>query len=205
MPSLIGLPPALWHSLLILLFATSYDTRTTMADPTPESAWTIISLTPLFTSLLPSDSYATVSSALKASFRRALSFPLYRHWELCQTVQKDVAGLLQKGRQTVLRSLLGLKKVLDETVDYAVLNKVWVNAFIVLLHRSLPRFGSSPTPLFLSCLTWLIALGFSSNVDMTLGFIAGQVERTSVDKKDLGWPLQDLELETKEGEVEPLD
>lgn len=181
-PFLSGLKPTLWHSLLVILFATAYDTRSTLADPTPESAWTVISLTPLFTALLPSEAYPTVHSALRASYRRALAFPLYRHWALCDAVRADVVSLLKAGRQQVLRVLLSLQAILGETADYAILNTIWVNALIALLHKSEP-----------------------SNVDMILGFVASQVGGTALAKTDIGWPLEALEAETREGEAEPMD
>lgn len=182
MPFLSGLPPTLWHSLLVLLFAASYDTRTTLADPTAESAWTVVALSPVFTALLPSEAFPTVGAALRASFRRALALPLYRHWALAVAVQADVAGVLKAGRQHVLRVLLGLKATLDGTVDYAVLNRVWVDALAALLHKSEP-----------------------SNVDMILGFVGGQVGACVVAKADIGWPLEALEDETRDGEAEPMD
>jgi len=41
----------LYLTLLTLLFAYAYDSRTTQHDPTPESAWTIASLTTAFSAL----------------------------------------------------------------------------------------------------------------------------------------------------------
>ncbi|KAI9508836.1 SHQ1-domain-containing protein [Russula earlei] len=43
----------LYLALLTLLFAYAYDARTTLHDPTPESAWTIAALTPAFSALDP--------------------------------------------------------------------------------------------------------------------------------------------------------
>ena len=43
----------LYLTLLTLLFAYAYDSRTTQHDPTPESAWTIAALTTAFSALDP--------------------------------------------------------------------------------------------------------------------------------------------------------
>jgi protein SHQ1 len=44
--------------LITLLFSYAYESRTTQHDPTPESAWTICSLTPAFSALDPPPYFA---------------------------------------------------------------------------------------------------------------------------------------------------
>ena len=117
-----------------------YDTRTTQHEPTPESAWTICSLTPAFSALDPppytADALTEITSSqaadvLVASYRRSLAFPLYRSFALAERCKKDVATILRLGRRTVTRCLLELKEILDHHEVYYVYSKIWVTDFCV--------------------------------------------------------------------------
>jgi protein SHQ1 len=125
--------PSLLPTLLFLLFSTAYETRISMADPSPESGWTLTSLLPIFTSLTSPSSYPTTTSVLLALYKRTLSFPLYRHWGLAEKVREDVADVLEGGRRSVMRSLLGMKRILDGTEAYAVYSIIWVDDALACL------------------------------------------------------------------------
>lgn len=139
----------LYLTLISLLFSYAYDSRTTSHDPTPESAWTICSLTPAFAALNPPP-YASedeqspctghaawtrseVSSVLIPSYRRSLAFPLYRSFALAQACQGDVAHFLLNGRRTVLRCLMEMKDILDHHEVYYIYSKIWLDDFCVWL------------------------------------------------------------------------
>jgi len=120
----------LYLTLVSVLFAYAYDCRTTQHDPTSESAWTICSLTPSFSSL-DTSSARSLAQTLGASYRRALAFPLYRNWALCERCRMDTSEILRGGRRTVTRVLLRLKGILDRHEVYYVYSKIWVDDFIV--------------------------------------------------------------------------
>jgi protein SHQ1 len=120
----------LYLTLISILFSYAYDCRTTLHEPTSESAWTICSLTPCFSALDTSPS-ASLALALTSSFRRALSFPLHRNWLLCERCQYDVSDVLKSGRRGVTRALLEVKGILDKHEVYYVYAKIWVDDFIV--------------------------------------------------------------------------
>lgn len=136
---------ALYLTLLTLLFSYSYETRTTQGDPTPESAWTLASLTPAFSALDPApydqaqscstapDAFADteLASVFTASYRRALAFPLHRSFALAEACRADVAGLLARGKRAVARCLLEMKDILDHHEVYYVYSKIWVDDFCV--------------------------------------------------------------------------
>lgn len=85
------------HLLLMeLLLAQAYDGRTTMNDPTVESPWTISVLCrSLVAASLPhSAAGSSVNSVLIGSFRRQLSYMLYRNWVLSVQVTRDVVTKL---------------------------------------------------------------------------------------------------------------
>ena len=132
----------LYLTLVTILFSYAYDSRTTQCDPTPESAWTICSLTPVFSALDPPP-YGPCRSSLDAcnfstdeiqetlvpSLRRSLAFPLYRSFALSQRCVQDVSNCLRRGRRAVLRALMQTKKVLDGHEVYYIYSKVWVDDF----------------------------------------------------------------------------
>lgn len=125
---------ALYLTLVSILFSYAYDLRTTQGDPTPGSAWTICSLTPAFSALDTSSSSRSpngLTPTLVASYRRALAFPLYRNWELCERCRGDVVHIMSGGRRAVTRALLKLKKILDRHETYYVYSKIWVNDYVV--------------------------------------------------------------------------
>ncbi|KAG8933733.1 hypothetical protein FRC03_010282 [Tulasnella sp. 419] len=120
----------LYLTLLQILFAYCYDSRATQFDPTPESAWTICVLTPCFSALDVSIS-SSPAMVLRSSYIRALTFPLYRNWRLCEQCRVDLADVLQGGRHYVSKALLHVKRILDLHEEYHIYSKIWVNDFIV--------------------------------------------------------------------------
>lgn len=131
-------------TLITLLFAYAYDKRTTMHDPTPESAWTICSLVPAFSALDPAP-YTTVKpdisqllftdaeliSTLATSYRRSLAFPLYRSFQLSEACRRDVASCMARGKRTTARWLLEMKRILDHHEVYYVYSRIWVDDLCV--------------------------------------------------------------------------
>ncbi|OAX36605.1 SHQ1-domain-containing protein [Rhizopogon vinicolor AM-OR11-026] len=177
----------LYLTLLTLLFAYAYDRRTTQHDPTPESAWTICSLIPAFSALDPPP-YITVegvpqstptseftdddlASALMPSYRRSLTFPLYRSFAMADACRKDVAAVLAKGKRMVTRFLLEMKRILDHHEVYYVYSKIWVDDFCV----------------------WIQA----SASDETLLHISQRLNSLTITKATIGWNLEDLEAATR--------
>lgn len=62
-----------------------------------------------------------------------LSFPLYRSWAVVQRVRSDAADLLTRGRAPVVRSLLEMKAILDESEVYEVYSRLWVDEMIAFV------------------------------------------------------------------------
>ncbi|EUC67149.1 box H/ACA snoRNP assembly protein SHQ1, putative [Rhizoctonia solani AG-3 Rhs1AP] len=161
--------------LCTILFASQYDWRTTQGDPTPESTWTICKLVPAFCALDPCPAPVSLRSALRASYRRALAFPLYRSFPLCQRVQKDVVQLLGQGTRAVTRRLLATKKILDSHDVYYVYSKIWVDDFCAWLTRH--------------------------STDTDLKVCGSELAATQITRAEIGWDLD--ELEQAVGETEP--
>ncbi|KAL1680813.1 SHQ1 protein-domain-containing protein [Schizophyllum commune] len=164
----------LYATLITILFAYAYEARTTQMEPTPESAWTLCSLTPAFSALDPPPyapgpplSSENLATALVPSYRRTLSFPLYRSFALAEACRADVASLLARGKRTVLRSLLATKSILDRHEVYYLYSKLWLDDFCVWVQ------------------------GYAS--DDTLMDLGTRLGTLKVRKDDLGWDLEALE------------
>ncbi|KAI5123313.1 hypothetical protein M0805_009334 [Coniferiporia weirii] len=168
----------LYLTLLTVLFSYTYDARTTQNDPTPESAWTICSLTPAFSALDPPPytpttglplafTVADLQNALTPSVRRALAFPLYRSFALAEKCVQDVSVTLRHGRRAALRALLETKKILDHHDVYYVYSRIWVD--------DLCRWVASDA---------------SEEILRELGQTLAAM---SIDKRSLGWDLLALE------------
>ncbi|EPQ58433.1 SHQ1-domain-containing protein [Gloeophyllum trabeum ATCC 11539] len=179
----------LYLTLLTLLFSYAYESRTTQHDPTPESAWTICSLTPAFSALDPPPYCATpaeppadvhspyfadamLATTFAALYRRSLAFPLYRSWALAEACRSDVASFLSGGKRVVTRCLLEMKHILDHHDVYYVYSKIWVDDFC----------------------TWVQAYA-SDDVLKDLG---NRVELLHMEKAMIGWDLEELEDAVRE-------
>jgi len=124
----------LYNTLVSILFAFCYENRSNMNDPSSESAWTISALIPAFTALDVS-SATSLKESLRASYRRALAFPLYRSWKFCERCKLDVADILEGGTRTVLKYLLATKSILDQNDVYYVYSKIWLDDYCVWIQQ----------------------------------------------------------------------
>lgn len=78
--------------LVQILFAYLYELHVSYNDASPESAWTVCKLCRSIACF--SEPAASIPSVLRASYRRALTYPLYRSWPLCERVRQDMIRLL---------------------------------------------------------------------------------------------------------------
>ncbi|KAK7052551.1 SHQ1-domain-containing protein [Favolaschia claudopus] len=180
----------LYLTLVTVLFAYAYETRTTQGDSTPESAWTISSLVPAFSALDPPPYSAPTSTAtspiipspsdliasLSQSYRRSLCFPLYRSLRLAEACRSDVASLLLLGKRAVLRALMKTKYILDHHEVYYVYSKIWVDDFCV----------------------WVQASASGLHSDDALCEMGTALRGLQVPKRSIGWDLEELEDATRQ-------
>ncbi|KAF9153762.1 hypothetical protein BG015_002684 [Linnemannia schmuckeri] len=162
-------------TLIDILFAYSYDLRTSEGDTSIETAWTICKLSPSIAAL---DQFTTLKETLLASFRRALAYPLNRNWNLAEKVLQDVYVILKLGRRGILRALLAIKEVLDHDDVYYIYSKMFVEDYCVWIQSA------------------------SEKVIRTL---AHELHHFKLEKSELGWHLEELEAlaqETPEEEEE---
>ncbi|KAL7465459.1 hypothetical protein ACHAXS_005774 [Conticribra weissflogii] len=118
-------------SLLDLLFSYVYDHRTTDGDPTVESSWTIMILSPSLSWLENyQPPYDDIPDVLRWCIRRSLIYPYVRSYDLAIRVVRDVSIILMKGRRVVIRCLLQLRKIMEKSEAHYLFNKLYVDPLI---------------------------------------------------------------------------
>lgn len=167
-------PKKAYIGLLNLLFSFFYDIRTTFNDHTVETPWTIGKLTPQFASL--DDSFHTVSEAVVASSRRALTYPLVRSFGLVVEIWKDVSKVIKSGKRAILKVLLELYKLFSVHDLYYVYADIWLKDYIGWI-----QYAS----------------------DKVLDSLAEELDKFVLTKEMLGFDLEEWERKAEDGEIEP--
>jgi protein SHQ1 len=117
--------------LVDILFAYVYDHRTTDGDPTVESSWTVMILSPTLSWLEHyNPPYDTLDNVLQWSIRRSLIYPYLRSYNLAKLIAEDVSRILKCGRRTVIRCLLQLHKIMEQSESHYLFNKLYIDPMI---------------------------------------------------------------------------
>ncbi|ETV86957.1 hypothetical protein H257_01979 [Aphanomyces astaci] len=155
-----------WHGLLDILAAYSYDLRTSEGDPTVESAWTISILSSTLSWLDPATT--TVADVVRNTMRRTLVYPFLRQWDLGVVVVNDVVAMLRRGKRVVLRALLAIHSIFETSETYYLLNTLFINDYA----------------------TWI-----QSTADAHLNEYANQLDAAlaAFHKQQSGWGLVEIE------------
>lgn len=154
-PALGPVPPqASAHAFLVqLLFAYLYELHASFNDASPESAWTLCKLCRSIACFV--DPAAPIAAVLRACYRRALTYPLYRSWALCERVRNDMICLLQSSnaQARLLTALQDMDAIfalaptgtgLAEPVE-AVLRLVW-DTWLAPLQAYVSQAGADEWP-----------------------------------------------------------
>lgn len=155
--------------LVDVLFAYCYHHCTMLGQESCEASWTVSRLSRLLSWLDGAE--ANVHAALVQSYRRALAYPLWRSWALCEHVHRVLALLLGAGKPAVVKCLLDVYHIMTHNSERRyLLNTVWVADYLV----------------------WV-----QLEPDVTLSQLALQVAQVRVAKAETLWPLEALERETQ--------
>ncbi|KAI8881454.1 SHQ1-domain-containing protein [Backusella circina FSU 941] len=149
--------------LVDLMFAYSYNYRLTEGENNVESVWCIGKISSMLSSL---EQHITLKEVIVSSFRRALTYPLYRNFELCEKILQDVYILFKLGKRAILKALLDMKDVFDHHDVYYIYSKVYLDDYCVWIQHA------------------------SDNVLRTL---AHELHHFVVKKEETGWELEELE------------
>jgi protein SHQ1 len=117
---------------------------------------------PMFSCL---DTPASVNDIMIACTRRALCFPLYRHWGLTLQIWKDVSQIINEGRRSILKRLLYLNEVFNHET-YQVYNHIWIQDYSAWIQYA------------------------NDNVIASLGH---ELNKVRLERSDTGFNLEDLE------------
>lgn len=123
---------SLFLSLLDVLYAYSYDHRTTFGDETCESSWTVVVLSPTLSWLESyTPPYDNIAGVLRWSIRRAMIYPYLRNFDfVSKQLVKDVLNILSGGVRVVLRCLLQVQQILDTSEFHYLFNKLYISPYI---------------------------------------------------------------------------
>lgn len=110
-------PRPVYYTILSLLFSYSYELRSVNGELNVESAWCIGKLTPQISCLdsqLIQSNNQTETSMLRVLVltmaRRALDWPLYRHFDLVKLAWEDVYWILRNGKRAILKVVMELRE-----------------------------------------------------------------------------------------------
>lgn len=123
--------------IVSLLFAYHYDLRENEGEHTVESAWTVGKLVPQIAFLdaqlhiASSESTSILRAAVVSGFRRALSYPYHRSYNLAVKAWSDAYYTLRGGRRMVVRALLAARELFRFHPVYYVYDKVWLEDLCV--------------------------------------------------------------------------
>ncbi|KAJ2412369.1 hypothetical protein GGI10_003721 [Coemansia sp. RSA 2530] len=169
----------IYLGLVDILFAYSLDHRINLGDATVESPWTIGAVSATLSNL---EQFSALRSTIVACFRRALAYPLYRNWDLCEKVLEDVYVLFKLGLRAILKVLLDIKLMFDHHDVYYVYSKLYLDDYCVWLQ--------------------------TSATDRAIKSLARELHHFELEKDELGWHLEDFEdlaLQTSESEGEEVE
>lgn len=122
-----------YYSLIDILLAYCYETRVTEGERNVESAWNIRKLSP---TLCWFETWTNVHEILVSFGRRVLCYPLYRHFKLVLKAYRDTIEILQLGKSAVLKCLLDIHKIFQESEPAYILNDLYISDYCVWIQKA---------------------------------------------------------------------
>ncbi|KAJ3188872.1 Hsp90 cochaperone shq1 [Gaertneriomyces sp. JEL0708] len=163
---------ATYLGLVDIVYAYCYNYRTTEGDNTVESPWTICKLS---STLSCFDTFSTLRETLVACIRRALAYPLHRHYALATRCIEDVAVIFKLGKRALLKVLLEVKQLVGGDDRMYVLSRLWIDDYCVWVQKS--------------------------NAAVVLS-LASELNHIKIQKSEIGWSLEELEQVARETPAE---
>ncbi|CAO3609907.1 unnamed protein product [Cunninghamella blakesleeana] len=150
-------------SIIDILFAYCFNHRICEGENNVESIWCIGKISSTLSCL---EQFTTLKDVIITSFRRALAYPLYRNWDLCEKVLQDVYILFKLGKRAILKAFLEMKDLFDHHDVYYIYSKIWLDDYCIWIQHS------------------------SDNVLRTL---AHELHHFKINRSDIEWDLEELE------------
>ncbi|KAM9759476.1 protein SHQ1 homolog isoform 2-T2 [Menidia menidia] len=121
-----------WLGLVDVLLAYSYEVRCTEGEHNVESPWTIRKLSGTLCCL---ETYSSLHEVLVSFGRRAVCYPLFRHFALVTAAICDTAKILKSGKACVLKCLLDVHKIFRENDPAYILNDLYITDYCIWIQR----------------------------------------------------------------------
>ncbi|KAJ0170854.1 hypothetical protein K1T71_013626 [Dendrolimus kikuchii] len=119
--------------LVDILFGYCYDKRTTLNESNVESSWTINKLSSTLSWFCI---FKDIKQVLIACYRRALIYPIFRNFDLCNKVKSDVISLFKKGKKFVIKCLIEIHQMFNTSNDARyILNQLYIKDYLVFLQK----------------------------------------------------------------------
>ncbi|KAJ1917260.1 hypothetical protein H4219_003290 [Mycoemilia scoparia] len=163
---------SIYLGLVDIVFGYLYQYRSSRFENNVESAWNIGKLSASLAALEHHSAH-TLKEVIVTSFSRALAYPLFRNWDLCQKVLRDTYDVFRLGRRALLKILLDCKDLFDHHDIYYVYSKILFDDYCVWIQTHAK--------------------------DSAIRSLASKLHRLEIHKSDIGWNLEafeDLALET---------
>ncbi|XP_054451789.1 protein SHQ1 homolog [Pteronotus mesoamericanus] len=122
-----------YYSLIDILLAYCYETRVSEGEKNVESSWNIRKLSP---TLCWFETWTNVHEVLVSFGRRVLCYPLYRHFKLVMKAYRDTIKILQLGKSAVLKCLLDIHKIFQESDPAYILNDLYISDYCVWIQKT---------------------------------------------------------------------
>ena len=110
-----------------ILYGHCYSLRV-LGQDCVEAGWTVAKLSASLSSL---GRLTSAKEVLVTSMRRALCYPLYRHYDLAKRVWEDVITILRIGTSAVLKCLLSLIPTFNSSPGQYIFNQLYINDYAV--------------------------------------------------------------------------
>ncbi|ELK38652.1 Protein SHQ1 like protein [Myotis davidii] len=104
-----------YYSLIDILLAYCYETRVNEGE---KNTWT------------------NVHEVLVSFGRRVLCYPLYRHFKLVTKACRDTIKILQLGKSAVLKCLLDIHKIFQQSDQAYILNDLYISDYCVWIQKA---------------------------------------------------------------------
>ncbi|CAH2248837.1 protein SHQ1 homolog [Pararge aegeria] len=122
-----------FYGLIDILFGYCYDKRTTLNDSNVESSWTINKLSATLSWFCV---FNDMKEVLIACYRRALSYPIFRNFDLCNKIKNDLASLLRKGKKFVIKCVISIYQMFNLSNDARyILNQLYIKDYLIFLQK----------------------------------------------------------------------
>eukprot|EP00985_Skeletonema_marinoi_P028978 scaffold26442_cov82-Skeletonema_marinoi.AAC.1 len=74
--------------------------------------------------------YDSIADVIGWSIRRSLIYPYLRSYDLAKHIAEDVCEIMKRGRRTVIRCLLQLHKIMEQSESHYLFNKLYIDPLI---------------------------------------------------------------------------